>query len=252
MRRPRQVDDREREITFHTPGPRAAMRAMARRMAGNGHQAVHDAHDHEVGAAVVAGDQPDRHAPQRRQHHRHRPRPGATRAPYSTRLRMSRPNSSVPRSAGAGGRRRSPARAVVGLYGDEHAGRERGQHDQQDRRPPMTRRCHQDGPGHRASPASAGAGGQRDATITVLDARVDDEVHHVHHQVDQHVRRGRDQHHALDHRIVPAQDRRDDEPPEPRDVEHDLGDHRAADEDGQGDADHGHHRGPARSGRACE
>src|SRR6266540_727169 len=69
--------------------------------------------------------------------------------------------------------------------------------------------------------------GTRGAVPSVIaDARIDDGVDHVG--------RRRYQHHALHHRIVPAQDGGDDQAPEPGDVEDDLGDDGAADEHGHG------------------
>src|SRR5437667_378238 len=80
------------------------------------------------------------------------------------------------------------------------------------------------------------------AASLIADARIDERVDHVHHQVDEHVRgRGR-QHHALHDRIVAAQDGRDDEPAEPGDMKDDLGHDRAADQHGHGDAEHGDDR----------
>ena len=64
----------------------------------------------------------------------------------------------------------------------------------------------------------------------------------VDHQVDQHVDEAEQQHDALDHRIVAAQDRIDGQPAEARDGEHALGHHRAADQQRDADADHGDDR----------
>src|SRR5438552_10900278 len=58
----------------------------------------------------------------------------------------------------------------------------------------------------------------------IADARIDVGVHDVHHEIDQHVGGGREQHDPLYDRIIPPEDRGDDEPPEPGDVEDDLGD----------------------------
>src|SRR5438552_8799679 len=71
------------------------------------------------------------------------------------------------------------------------------------------------------------------AASLIADARIDERVDHVHHQVDEQVLGRSHQHHALHDRIVAAQDGRDDEPAEPGDIEDDLGDGRHADPHGQ-------------------
>src|SRR5262245_33110498 len=45
-----------------------------------------------------------------------------------------------------------------------------------------------------------------DAAMSVADARIEQHVAQIHGEVDQHVGAGKDQHHALDDRIVAAQD----------------------------------------------
>jgi hypothetical protein len=49
------------KTTLPTPGPRAG---------GEGHEPVHDAHEHRIDTTVVAGDQPDHDPGERREEHR--------------------------------------------------------------------------------------------------------------------------------------------------------------------------------------
>src|SRR5882724_3710035 len=80
------------------------------------------------------------------------------------------------------------------------------------------------------------------AVSLVSHAGIEDDVGEIDGEVHQHVDAGDADHHALDDGIVAPQDGRDDEPPEPGDVEDLLDDHGARDEDRERDADHGDRR----------
>src|SRR5689334_1087949 len=78
--------------------------------------------------------------------------------------------------------------------------------------------------------------------VAIAHPRVEEAVEHVHHQVreDHH---DRDEHHQVLHdRVVAPQDRLDQEAGDAGQVEHGLGHHEAADEEGELDTDHGDHR----------
>src|SRR5215813_5189385 len=77
------------------------------------------------------------------------------------------------------------------------------------------------------------------ASSPIPDPRIEREIREVDQQVHDRVGDGDQQHDALDHRIVAAQHRRDDEAAEAWDVEHGLDHDRAADQNGEGDPDHG-------------
>src|SRR5687767_14756130 len=77
------------------------------------------------------------------------------------------------------------------------------------------------------------------AEPSVADPRVEEHVREVDHQVDQYVDEGEEQDHALDGWEVARQHRIDRQPAEPRDGVYRLGDHHAADQDGDADADYG-------------
>src|SRR5262249_46840634 len=76
----------------------------------------------------------------------------------------------------------------------------------------------------------------------IPDARVEGEIREFHKQVHEGVRQGDQEHDALDHRVVPPEDRRDDETAEPRDIEYRFDHDRAADQDRKRDPDHGERR----------
>src|SRR5215510_11102476 len=59
------------------------------------------------------------------------------------------------------------------------------------------------------------------------DSRIDEGIGHVDQDVDQHVRRGHEQHGALNQREVLREDAADDQPPETGPAEHGLDDHGA-------------------------
>src|SRR3989442_7914409 len=99
----------------------------------------------------------------------------------------------------------------------------------------------------RAKRASTGhapgrARGSRATTISagltaIAHARVEDPVQHVHEEIRQD-HDGRDEHdEILDDRVGAPQDRLDPEACHPRQVDHGLGDHEPADEEGELDAD---------------
>src|SRR4030095_17223956 len=92
------------------------------------------------------------------------------------------------------------------------------------------------GGGGGAAAARAAASAMADPSA-IADPRIDEDVEDVHCQIDQHVRGGGDQDHALDDGVVAAEHRGDDQAPEPGNVEHDLGDEGAAAEDCHGDPD---------------
>ena len=56
-------------------------------------------------------------------------------------------------------------------------------------------------------------------------------------EIDEHVRRRDDQDDALDHRVIPPQDRLDDQPADARQGEDRLRDHRAGGQADEGEAD---------------
>src|SRR5436190_7474464 len=70
----------------------------------------------------------------------------------------------------------------------------------------------------------------------VADARIEQRVAEIDQQVDEDVDARREQQHALDHRIVVALHRIDDEAADAGNREHRLGDDDAADQEGDADA----------------
>src|SRR5262245_59727920 len=94
------------------------------------------------------------------------------------------------------------------------------------------------------SPAEAGRAAAGAATAAVPASaiaypRVEDAVEHVHHQV-RHDDDDRGEHHEVLHdRVIAPEDGLDEEPGDPGQVEHGLGDHEPADEEGELDADDG-------------
>src|SRR5215813_11765494 len=169
------------------------------------------------------------------------------RLPWSTRLQMSRPNSSVPRMWMAlGGLSREAGDSRVGLYEESTPASSAAAMKTSRMSAPVTtlrlprRRRSQRG---RVAGAAAGAVGTRTSTVAsvIADARVDERVEEIHAQVDQHIGRGGDEDHALHYRIVAPENGRDDEAAQSRDVEDDLRDDGPADQHSSGDADHGDH-----------
>src|SRR5215470_8411463 len=169
------------------------------------------------------------------------------RLPWSTRLQMSRPNSSVPRMWMAlGGLSREAGDSRVGLYEESTPARSAAAMKTSRMSAPATtlrlasRRRSQRG---RVDGATADAAGTRTSTVAsvIADARVDERVEQIHAQVDEDVGGGDDEHHPLHHGIVAAENGRDDESAQARDVEDDLRHDGASDQDGRGDADHGDH-----------
>src|SRR6185436_10110233 len=53
-----------------------------------------------------------------------------------------------------------------------------------------------------------------DATMSITDAWIEQHVANIHREVDEHVGARKDQHHALDDRVIAPQDRIDREPPD--------------------------------------
>src|SRR5260221_12988332 len=76
------------------------------------------------------------------------------------------------------------------------------------------------------------------AAMSVADARIEEHVAQVHREVDEHVGRGKHEHHALDERVVAAQDRVHREPSDAGEGEHGFGDDGTADGQSDPDADH--------------
>src|SRR5207244_7385951 len=76
----------------------------------------------------------------------------------------------------------------------------------------------------------------------IADARVEDAVQHVDQQVGEDHHDGDEHHEVLHDRIVPPEDRLHQEPGDAGQVEDGLGDHQAADEEGELDRDDGDHR----------
>src|SRR5499433_3878876 len=156
------------------------------------------------------------------------------RLPWSTRLQTSRPNSSVPRMwVALGGLSREAGDSRVGLYEESTPASSAAAMKTSRMSAPVTtlrlprRRRSQRG---RVAGAAARAVGTRTSTAAsvIADARVDERVEEIHAQVDEHVGGGGDEDHALDHGVVAAENRRDDEPSQPRNVEDDLRDDGAA------------------------
>src|SRR5262249_23108624 len=93
------------------------------------------------------------------------------------------------------------------------------------------------GPAARGPPQLPPAPGRGWAAIA--NPRVEHGVGEIDDQIDQHVNEAEQQHDALDDRIVAAQDGIDREAADARDREHRFGDHSAADQERNADADYG-------------
>src|SRR5262245_30913601 len=141
---------------------------------------------------------------------------------------MSRPNSSVPRMCVAlGGLSREAGDSRVGLYEVSTPARSAAAMKTSRMNAPTTtarlprRRRSQRG---RVDVAAAGTAGTRRSTAAsvIADAWVDDRVEQVHAQVDEDVGGGGDEDDPLHHGIVAPENGRDDESPQPWDVEDDL------------------------------
>src|SRR5262245_38545171 len=129
-----------------------------------------------------------------------------TRAPWTTRLQTSRPNSSVPRTLAAlGGRNRSSGWSRVGL-GTVMASAKTAASTKASSSavPRTTARL-------RASPS------------LIPDAGINEGIHDIDAEVDEDVRRRRDEDDPLHDGIVTTQDGGHDESAQPRNVEDDLG-----------------------------
>src|SRR4030095_4798071 len=141
-------------------------------------------------------------------------------APATT-LRLPRRGGSRPTTGAQGGRRGGGAAPATTLWLPRSRRSQRG----------------------RVDAAAAGPEDTRTSTAASLiaDPRIDEGVEKIHPEIDQDIDGGRHEHHSLHHGIVASQNGRDDEPAQPRDIEHDLRDDGAADEHGGGDADHRDH-----------
>src|SRR3954453_10968365 len=80
------------------------------------------------------------------------------------------------------------------------------------------------------------------AMWSVPDPWIEEGIHDVHEQVHHDDRKRADQHRALDDRQVALLDGVEGEPAHARDVEHGLGQDRAAKQDAQVEAEDGHDR----------
>src|SRR5436853_3962809 len=144
---------------------------------------------------------------------------------------MSRPNSSVPKGcASRGPSRRSGTLSATGSYGARSgAARAPSTTIRISAAPtPVIRRRRTILHRSPAAPGRAGetAGENRAPWAigrSVLHPRVHEEVEEVHPEVDQDVDRPHHQDDALDHGVVPPQDRRDDQLPDAGKAEHRLG-----------------------------
>src|SRR5262245_35999932 len=144
-----------------------------------------------------------------------------TDAPWTIRLRMSRPRSSVPRRCRALGPVRRSTFISVGEYGASHGAATAAS---------------------ATSPTTASARAVTSALRLEPDARVQPHVGQVHQEVDDHERRGHQQDHRLDDRVVAVLDRREGEAADARPRE-DLLDHEGAAHQGaELEREHGDHR----------
>src|SRR6267143_5129337 len=168
------------------------------------------------------------------------------RLPWRTRLQTSRPNSSVPRKCWAlGACRRAAGSSRVGLCVESTPASDAARTKARRISAPATTlrlasvRRSQRG---RVDGAPAAARGSRTSTATSLiaDPRIDDRVEEIDPKVDEHVGGGGDEDNPLHHRVIAPQNRRDDETAQPWDVEDDLRDDGATDQDGRRDADDRH------------
>src|SRR4051812_49654660 len=79
------------------------------------------------------------------------------------------------------------------------------------------------GPSSTSATAASGTGGRtavKKTSLSVADPRIEEAVAQVDQQVDQHVRGGREQQHALDHRVVVTLHRVDHEAADAGNREH--------------------------------
>src|SRR6266508_1939282 len=160
---------------------------------------------------------------------------------------MSRPYWSVPnQNSGAGSRSRVSVRRYVGStlprYGAAWpVARMSERQASLATRVDWRRRKHR-----RAAPGSgavaAAIGAAPAAARSVADAGVEEDIQDVDDQVQEHVDARDDEDHALDHRVVPPDDRVDGEPSDAWQSEDALRHHRPADEEGEAHADDGHDR----------
>src|SRR4029078_4527648 len=77
---------------------------------------------------------------------------------------------------------------------------------------------------------------------SIADPRINQGIGDIDHQIDQHIDKAEQQYDALDHGIVPTQDRVDRQPAQARNREHAFGHQRAADQQRDTDADYRHDR----------
>src|SRR5215510_11626711 len=134
-----------------------------------------------------------------------------TCAPCRTRLYTSRPNSSVPRRfAALGGFRRWAGLRRRGSWVEMTSARSAARITTA--RIPAPTAMFRFRAACRRQVGRAGVAAVMTAEPSAIaDPRVDEDVEHVDHEIDQHVRGRGDEDHALHDRIVTAQHRRDDQ-----------------------------------------
>src|SRR6185295_7377020 len=157
-----------------------------------------------------------------------------------TRLYTSRPSMSVPNQCSLeGGLRRWAGESTCGSTVPSHGASNAIKSMSASTIPPrMAVGCLRKASWKRCQVGEADLGAARTvAVISVLDPRVEQPVGEIDQQIDQHVYPGEKQDHALDDRVIPAQNGVDREPANARNCEHRLGDDGAADEQRDADAD---------------
>src|SRR6266508_4902334 len=161
----------------------------------------------------------------------------ASREPHTTRLKTSRPKSSVPkRCAADGARRRSRTLIAIGSCGAMSGAKEA-----RSRRPPKSAKPRTIGGDRRARPTkAANAPGRRSiaaGSLGVADTRIEPRIQHVHREIHEHEGDGAHQDGALDEREIAIEDRLRRETPDPRPAEDVLDDVRATKERAELEAD---------------
>src|SRR5450631_357834 len=226
-------------MTLETRGPSAAAMPSASRMAGNDIRASISRMIAPSSLRNCAAITPMTalHRPEATQ--TAKPTDSEIRAPYSTRVKMSRPNMSVPnQNASEGGRKRKRTRIAEGSTGEiSGASRAANISTRMMQKPIMkerwrSRRCQMPWP--------------RGAVITVASdpapvsvmthSRISQGVKNIDDQIDHNEGEAQDQHGALHQRIVAGHDRLDHHAADPRQREHLFDDDGAADRRAEKDA----------------
>ena len=233
QRRPRHVDERQRQD--HVPHARAS-----RGHEGDGqddrrerHEPVHEAHDDQVEAPVVARDEADQRAAERGDQHRDAADEERDPAPVDDQA-VDVPAELVGaeeirrRSGASGAAAGVQARAGCGSRAGRRRSRPGGRSGT--RRRPRPRSGSAAAGGYQRIRGAVGSAARTVGArprpsptaapvvviLVVADAGVDERVDHVDREVDQDVGRRRHQHDPLHHRVVAPEDRRDDEPADAR------------------------------------